>query len=85
MSAAQPRPAQRSEPRIELRPRSEDSAALRALTRICPAACFRFGAGDRVEFRAESCTFCGTCHKVCRATGEIAWSLAHRGRSSSPA
>ncbi|MBN9887952.1 hypothetical protein [Salipiger abyssi] len=59
--------------RIELRRRAEDSAALRALTRICPSACFRFGAGDRIEFSSENCTLCGTCRQVCGATGEIAW------------
>ncbi|MCR8547449.1 hypothetical protein M4578_06390 [Salipiger sp. P9] len=64
--------------RIELRRRAEDSAALRALTRICPSACFRFGESDRIEFSSENCTLCGTCRRVCGATGEIAWFAPER-------
>lgn len=61
-------------PRIILRRRAQDSAALRAMTRICPGACFRFGARDRIEVSPESCLRCGTCRTVGEATGEIEWS-----------
>lgn len=71
-----------AEVRIELRRRAEDSAALRALTRICPGACFRFGAGDRIEFRPDSCTHCGTCRTVCKGTGEIAWVAVTRSATA---
>lgn len=60
-------------PRIEIRPRPTDSAALRVLTRICPGSCFSFDAADRIAFSGESCTLCGLCRTVCKGTGEVVW------------
>lgn len=60
-------------PVITLVPRPTDSAALKALTRICPGQCFSFDAGERVAFLPEGCVLCGTCKRVCDATGEVRW------------
>ena len=60
--------------RVKLRRQWRDSAALKALTRICPARCFRFDAQDRVALDPASCTLGGHCIAVCRGTGEIIWS-----------
>ena len=60
---------------IRLVPRTTDSAALKALTRICPGSCFTFDAAERVAFWPVTCQGCGTCRRVCEATGEIRWSV----------
>lgn len=59
--------------RILMRPRARDSAALRVLSRICPAGCFGFDAAERIAFAPEGCQWCGICRIVCAATGEIEW------------
>ena len=62
-------------PVIRLVPRATDSAALKALTRICPGSCFTFDAAERVAFSPVTCQGCGTCRRVCEATGEIRWGV----------
>lgn len=62
-------------PVITLIPRAIDSAALKALTRICPGACFAFDATERVAFSPATCQGCGICRRVCEATGEVRWSF----------
>ncbi|WP_116133779.1 ferredoxin family protein [Tropicimonas sp. IMCC34043] len=61
-------------PHIAINRKPEDSAALRALTRICPAGCYSFNDDGLVEISAEGCLECGTCRIVCNATGEVVWS-----------
>ncbi len=56
-----------------------DSAALKALTRICPAGCYTFDEADRVQIASDGCMECGTCRVVCQATGEIEWSYPRGG------
>jgi len=66
-------------PHIKIKPRDTDSAALRSLTRICPAGCYNFNDEDRVEIASDGCMECGTCRVVCQATGEIEWSYPRGG------
>jgi len=67
-------------PRIRIRARAEDSAALRALTRLCPAGCYHFGQDDRVILLLNGCLECGTCRTVCQGTGEVEWTYPENGQ-----
>ncbi|QEW20039.1 ferredoxin-like protein FixX [Marinibacterium anthonyi] len=66
-------------PHISIKQKEVDSAALKALTRICPAGCYAFGDDGRVEIASDGCMECGTCRVVCQATGEIEWSYPRGG------
>ncbi|MCV6596987.1 MAG: ferredoxin family protein [Mangrovicoccus sp.] len=68
-------------PNIRIIPRAEDSAALRALTRLCPANCYHFGEDDRVVLLLDGCLECGTCRTVCAATGEVEWTYPTTGQN----
>lgn len=66
-------------PHIRINQQASDSAALKALTSICPAGCYSYDEAGRVEIASDGCMECGTCRVVCQATGEIEWSYPRGG------
>jgi len=67
-------------PHVRINPLPKgDSPALKSLTEICPAGCYRTGETSRVEVVADGCMECGSCRILCQATGEIEWSYPRGG------
>jgi len=67
-------------PHVRINPLPKgDSPALKSLTEICPAGCYRTGETGRVEVVADGCMECGSCRILCQATGEIEWSYPRGG------
>ncbi|PKU24636.1 ferredoxin family protein [Telmatospirillum siberiense] len=66
-------------PHITVRPHDTPSAALLALTRICPAGCYSQADGGQVEIASDGCMECGTCRVLCGESGDIEWNYPRGG------
>jgi ferredoxin like protein len=66
-------------PHIRVKPHTTPSAALMALTNVCPAHCYDVNDRGQVEITPDGCLECGTCRVVCTATGEIEWTYPRGG------
>lgn len=64
-------------PHITVRPHEVPSKALLALTRMCPAGCYRRNEQGQVEVAVDGCLECGTCRIV--ATKDIEWNYPRGG------
>ena len=66
-------------PHITVTPHDKPSAALLALTRVCPAKCYELTESGKVEATVDGCLECGTCRVLCEAAGEIEWNYPRGG------
>ncbi len=66
-------------PHITVTPHDKPSAALLALTRVCPAKCYELTESGKVEATVDGCLECGTCRVLCEASGEIEWNYPRGG------
>jgi len=66
-------------PHITVTPHDKPSAALLALTRVCPAKCYELTESGKVEATIDGCLECGTCRVLCEASGEIEWNYPRGG------
>ncbi len=66
-------------PHITVTPHDNPSAALLALTRVCPAKCYELTESGKVEATVDGCLECGTCRVLCEASGEIEWNYPRGG------
>ena len=66
-------------PHISVKPHEVPSAALMALTRICPAGCYGLNDSGQVEITPDGCMECGTCRVVTQGTDDIEWSYPRGG------
>ena len=66
-------------PHIKVRPHDKPSAALLALTTVCPAKCYERNDKGQVEITPDGCMECGTCRVLCEASGEVEWDYPRGG------
>ena len=66
-------------PHIAVLPHDKPSAALVALTTVCPAKCYEMNDKGQVEITPDGCMECGTCRVLCEASGEITWEYPRGG------
>ncbi len=66
-------------PHIKVRPHDKPSAALAALTTVCPAKCYEMNEKGQVEITPDGCMECGTCRVLCEASGEVEWDYPRGG------
>ena len=61
-------------PHITVTPHDKPSAALLALTRVCPAKCYELTESGKVEATVDGCLECGTCRVICaHLPGAMEW------------
>lgn len=66
-------------PHIKVRAHETPSAALKALTTVCPAGCYASTDDGKVEVTPDGCMECGTCRVLCEPSGEIEWNYPRGG------
>lgn len=66
-------------PHITVHPHEKPSAALVALTTVCPAKCYEMNDKGQVEVTPDGCMECGTCRVLCEAAGDISWDYPRGG------
>jgi ferredoxin like protein len=66
-------------PHIKVREHTVPSAALLALTTVCPAKCYEMNDKGQVEITPDGCMECGTCRVLCEASGEVEWNYPRGG------
>lgn len=66
-------------PHIKVREHTVPSAALLALTTVCPARCYETNEKGQVEITPDGCMECGTCRVLCEASGEVEWNYPRGG------
>ncbi len=66
-------------PHITVLPHDKPSAALVALTTVCPAKCYEMNDKGQVEVTPDGCMECGTCRVLCEPSGEISWDYPRGG------
>jgi ferredoxin like protein len=66
-------------PHISVTPHEKPSAALLAMTSVCPAGCYAKNDQGQVEIVADGCMECGTCRILCETTGEVQWNYPRGG------
>lgn len=66
-------------PHIKVRPHEKPSAALVALTHVCPAGCYSTNDRGQVEVAPDGCMECGTCRVLTADTGDIDWNYPRGG------
>ena len=66
-------------PHIKVRPHETPSAALVALTHVCPAGCYSTNDRGQVEVIPDGCMECGTCRVLTADGGEVEWNYPRGG------
>lgn len=66
-------------PHIKVRPHDKPSAALVALTHVCPAGCYSTNDRGQVEVAPDGCMECGTCRVLTADSGDIDWNYPRGG------
>ena len=66
-------------PHIKVRDHVQPSAALLALTRVCPAHCYDLNDRGQVEITADGCLECGTCRIMRAGSDDIEWNYPRGG------
>ncbi|TWB30551.1 MULTISPECIES: ferredoxin family protein [Nitrospirillum] len=66
-------------PHIKIKPHTEPSKALMALTHLCPAGCYSQNDKGQVEAVVDGCVECGTCRVLTAKTGEVEWNYPRGG------
>lgn len=66
-------------PHIRIKAHEKPSAALQALTKVCPAGCYSTNDRGQVEVVPDGCMECGTCRILTADTGDIEWNYPRGG------
>ena len=66
-------------PHITVKAHTTPSAALVALTTVCPAKCYEMNDKGQVEVTPDGCMECGTCRVLAEADGDIEWNYPRGG------
>jgi ferredoxin like protein len=66
-------------PHITVKEHTTPSAALVALTTVCPAKCYEMNDKGQVEVTPDGCMECGTCRVLAEPSGDIEWNYPRGG------
>ncbi len=66
-------------PHVRVHRPEKATAALMALTTICPAGCWTTQDDGSIAPTLDGCLECGTCRIVCAPTGELDWNYPRGG------